>query len=259
MTVKHYTGVQGVVKIDGSPIAVSEFGFTVDRGTASHARSGKWSDLNAPGKLKVTGTIKRIMVDSNYLKAALNAAASTGEAYSLVAADVIDCTTTPIEKDNEADPLTHPATPSQLRISLALTGGAGIATAGAVTLIGADANDQPISETVLLPVTTDTAAWDTSAIFKKFETAIFTDVICDTTSTLAVDSLAATSSFTLAKPKFFAIIGKVVDGSDNTIVTMTNCWFTKGGLSFTDADKMVEEDLPFMVEDPDVDITISGT
>ena len=258
MTVKHYTGVQGVVKIDGSPIAVSEFGFTVDRGTASHARSGKWSDLNAPGKLKVTGTIKRIMVDSNYLKAALNAAASTGEAYSLVAAYVIDCTSAPVEKDDETAGA-HPTLPSQLRVSLSLTGSAGIATAGAVTLIGTDANDQPISETILLPVTTDTAAWDTSAIFKKFETAIFTDVICDTTSTLAVDSIAATSSFTLAKPKFFAIIGKVVDGSDNIIVTMTNCWFTKGGLSFTDADKMVEEDLPFMVEDPDVDITISGT
>jgi len=35
-------------------------------------------------------------------------------------------------------------------------------------------------------------------------------------------------------------------------------FFTKAGFSFTDASKMLEDDMEFMVKDPDVDIIVTG-
>ena len=57
----------GSLTIEASPVAISEFSIKIDRGVASHPRSGEWSDLNAPGKLTVTGTINRIMITDAFL------------------------------------------------------------------------------------------------------------------------------------------------------------------------------------------------
>jgi hypothetical protein len=257
MAVKHYTGVQGVVKVNNVAIAVSEFTLSVDRGTASHPRSGKWSDLNAPGKVKVTGTVKRIMVDSTYLKMALASTGDTGDAESLVAADTIDATSAPVEKDDIYGVL---SAASNLRVTHVPSGNYGIDTAGAVTLIGTGADGNPVSETILIPVTTVSATWDTQTKFLQLTTAIFTDVECSATgATLQVDSLAGITSFTVGTPTMFSLTGKLVDGADYIQCALTNCWWKKGTLGFTDADKMVEEDMPFEIEDPDADIIITGT
>jgi hypothetical protein len=54
--------------IGGSGVTgLSEFSVKLDRGVASHPRSGEEADLNLPGKLNVTGTIKRIQIDTTYL------------------------------------------------------------------------------------------------------------------------------------------------------------------------------------------------
>ena len=67
MTATEYTGARGSMKVGGVTVATAEFGVKIDRGVGSHPRSGEWSDYNAPGKVSVTGTIKRIMINDAFL------------------------------------------------------------------------------------------------------------------------------------------------------------------------------------------------
>ena len=83
MTQDAYTGVHGTVSYAGSTIAVAEFDVKIKRGVASHARSGKWSDYKLPGKIDVTGSMKRILTDGELLAALLNATPAIGAAETL--------------------------------------------------------------------------------------------------------------------------------------------------------------------------------
>lgn len=64
-----YTGFTGTLTAPGAITGLAEFGVKMDVGVASHARSGEASDLNLPGKLTVTGTIKRIQCDTTLFQA----------------------------------------------------------------------------------------------------------------------------------------------------------------------------------------------
>lgn len=66
MTITYFNGAMGTISFNSLTTA-SEFSVKIDRAVASHARSGEWSDYNVPGKVSVTGTIKRIMIEDGYL------------------------------------------------------------------------------------------------------------------------------------------------------------------------------------------------
>lgn len=136
------TGKNGVVEKDGVAVAVADFSIKLERGVASYARVGKYGDFNVSGKLKVTGELKRMMIDGKLL------------------ADVAGATAAEIAAGVWAD-------------------------------IGV-AND-----------------------FKL-------EGILDTTG---------------------------------HHITLDHCFFTSGDFHFTDADAIVEESFPFIVRDPDVDVS----
>lgn len=66
MTITYFNGAMGTVSFN-SLTTCAEFSVKIDRAVASHARSGEWSDYQVPGKVSVTGTLKRIMIEDGYL------------------------------------------------------------------------------------------------------------------------------------------------------------------------------------------------
>ena len=64
-----YTGFTGTLTAPSAITGLAEFGVKMDVGVASHPRSSAASDLNLPGKLSVTGTIKRIQGDTTLIQA----------------------------------------------------------------------------------------------------------------------------------------------------------------------------------------------
>lgn len=136
------TGVAGVVEIDGTAVAVADFSIKFERGIASYARMGKYGDFNVSGKMKVSGELKRMMINGDLL--AMVAGASTAE----IAA----------------------------------------------------------------------GAWAGIGVAKEFKL----EGILDTTG---------------------------------HHITLAKCFFTGGNFAFTDADSILEETFPFIVRDPDVDVS----
>ena len=77
MTATHYTGFHGTLSVDAGETAIAEFSLKIDRSEATHARSGKYSDLKVPGKVNATGTITRIMITKDFLDDVLDASLLT--------------------------------------------------------------------------------------------------------------------------------------------------------------------------------------
>lgn len=247
MTQDAYTGVQGVVTYAGSALADAMFDFTVTRGLASGQRSGKWSDLNKPGKVSVTGKITRIQTNANLIQASLNTTVQTGTATACLAATSFTAgTAVPITLD--------PATVSRLKVT---TSNAATTLAGSFTIVGTDAKDNYISETIYIPAATASGtAFYTSAAFKTADYAV-TNVITGTAK-FQIDGVAASATVVVGSPKEFALIGYVADGSNNITVTLANCFFTGAKFNFTDASTQLKDDLPFAVTDADADVIVTG-
>jgi hypothetical protein len=247
MTQDAYTGVQGVVTYADAALADAMFDFTVTRGLASGTRSGKWSDLNKPGKVTVTGKITRIQRNADLIQAALNSTVQTGTATACLAATSFTAgTAVPITLD--------PATVSRLKVT---TSNAATTLAGGFTIVGTNANDQEISETITIPAATPSGtSFYTSKAFKLANYAI-TDAITGTAK-FQIDGVAASATVVVGDPKEFNLIGYVADGSNNITITLAHCFFTGTKFSFTDASAQLKDDLGFAVTDPDVDVIVTG-
>lgn len=249
---QEYTGVHGVVTYAGSPLAVAEFDFEITRGITSHSRSGKWSDLNIPGKVSCKGKLSRIQTNADLIQAMMNATPTTGTATTLLATStVLDATDFYEEMDDST-----PGTPSRIRVTLKTKNAS---VAGTVTLVGTDAAGKTLSETIDIPATMVADQYiDTNNIFATVEGMLVREIdTVDDLGTLEVKSLAGDSTVTIGEPKTFTLVGAVVDGSNNITVTLTNVIFNKSGFNFTDASKMLEDSLEFFVRDPDADIIVS--
>lgn len=250
-----YTGIHGAVTYAGAALAVAEFDFEVTRGVTSHARSGKWSDLNVPGKVSCKGKLKRIQTNADLIMATLNATPATGTSTTLLA------TSTVLDGSDfyEAMTDTTPGTASRIKITLqtkAITSSGG----GTVTLIGTDINGNPISEVIEIPNSSAIGSvWYSNYTYLTVEGIAVHDLDTeDDTGTLKVESIAGDSSVNIGEPKSFALIGKVEDGTNHITVTISNVFFNKAKFNFTDASKMLEDDMEFSVKDPDADIAVTG-
>lgn len=247
MTQDAYTGISGVVTYADAALVDAMFDFTVTRGVASGTRSGKWSDLNKPGKVSVSGKITRIQRNADLLQAALNSTVQSGTATVCLAETSFTAgTAVPITSD--------PATVSRLKVT---TTTASTTAAGGFTIVGTDANDQEISETIAVPASTISGTvFYTSKAFKLANWAI-TDGITGSAK-FKIDGVAASATVVVGSPKEFNLIGSVVDGSNNITVTLSNCFFTGAKFSFTDSSAMLTDDVPFAVTDPDADVIVTG-
>lgn len=251
MAQEYYTGVHGAVTYAGSALAVAEFSFEITRAIASHARSGKWSDLNVPGKVSCKGKLKRIQTNADLLMAALNATPTTGETATAHAG-----LTLPGDGSENITDMTDtaPSSPSRVRLQI-LT--AGVTVAGTAILIGTDAGDNALVEAVAVPVMAQDAYVTSNGVFKTLTHVALKDITA-AGATLLVQYRAGDSSVNVGEPKSFALIGKVEDGSNHITVTLANVTFNKAGFNFTDADEILEDDMEFFVKDPDADIAVTG-
>lgn len=245
-----YTGVQGSVLYAGSPIAVAEYDIKIKRGVASHARSGKWSDYKVPGKVDVTGSIKRIQVDGELLAALLNATPATGAAETLHAG--LTCPGSGAESITD---MTDTSIASASRIKLTATGGP-VTGAGTAVLIGTDANGVETSEVLAVPTLAENSYATSKNTFLTLTHVALKEVTMGAGDTLAVSSITGSSTVTIGEPKVFNLVGKVDDGSNHIYITANNCFFTDGEFKFSDADSILEDSLSFTMRDPDADLTI---
>lgn len=255
MAQEYYTGVHGAVTYAGAALAIAEFSFEITRNIASHARSGKWSDLNVPGKVSCKGKLKRIQTNADLLMAALNGTPSTG------AAEVLNAATPVMDGTDFYEACDDTSIAAASRIKVTLQTSAVTATGGGyITLIGTDVNGNNISEVIDIANSSAVGAvWYSDNAFLTLPGIMIHDIDTESdTGTLKVEAITGDSTVNVGEPKSFALIGKVEDGTNHITVTLANVSFNKAGFNFTDADEILEDDMEFFVKDPDADIAVTG-
>lgn len=243
-----YTGTEGVLEIAGSPIALAEFSLRVTRGVASHGRSGKHSDLKLPGKVDVTGSIKRIMIDGSLLGKVIGDTEETGTAHELKTAiaapgagaeAVVDMTDT--NSDTSLIKLT------------AVT--AAITAVGKMILYGTDINSEEQTEVITVTKLGIGETITGKKIFKTLTHVVTFDYV-SATGTITIDSVAGASGISVGEAKIFKIEGKATSGGNHVYITADNCFLTDGEFAFTDADTIMSDTLSFTMKDPDADLKV---
>jgi hypothetical protein len=239
-----YTGVHGSLVIDGVTWADVVYDVRWKRGVATHDRASKHSDVQVPGKLTVTTTIKKALVHTEAAMAlgySLTDTPVTGSATACLAATTIVAgTAVPITTD--------PATPSLLKITIS---NAATTLAGAITITGKDANSVEISETFIIPAATPAGtSFVGSKVFKEANIALPVDITG--TAKFQIDGVAGGTSYTVGNPKIFDLVGSVIKGGDSIAVTQPDCWFSEGGIAFESSDKILEVNTSVEMHDPDL-------
>jgi len=252
MAQESYSGVHGVVTYAGAALAVAEFGFDITRGVTSHARSGKWSDLNVPGKVSCKGKLKRIQTNADLIMAAMNNTPATGETATAHAG-----LTYPGDGNENITDMTDttPSSPSRVRLQ-ALD--AAITKAGHAVLIGTDPGGNDLVEIVPIGTLSEDAYVTSENVFATLTHVALKNVTGGAGGTLLVEYRAGDSSVNIGSPKVLTLIGKVEDGTNHITITLNHVFFTKAAFNFSDASKMLEDDMEFIVKDPDVDIIVTG-
>lgn len=243
-----YTGTEGVLEIADSPIALAEFSIRVTRGVASHGRSGKHSDLKLPGKVDVTGSIKRIMIDGSLLGKVIGDTEETGAAHDLHAG-----LTAPGADGESVTDMTDTDSDKSLIKVTALT--AAITATGKVILYGTDINDNTITEVVSITALGINETITGTKIFKTLTHVASFDYV-QAGGTLKVQSVTGASGIVVGEAKIFKIKGKATSGSNHVYITADNCFLTDGEFAFTDADTIMSDTLSFTMKDPDADLKV---
>ena len=245
-----YTGVHGIVEIDGVGVAIGEFSVKFPRGVAMFARSGKYSDLKLPGKIDCTGSLKRIMIDGDLMQKVLNTA-TAGSAASLHAGVAFPGAATNTIDDMD----TEDSESSLIKMTVLVSA---TSAPGQIVLHGTDVNDA--QQTEIITVASGLDVDDTitgTKVFKTLEYVSLSDYVQGAGGTMKFDAITGATQVTaLGVAEYFTLKGKCESGSSSIEVNLTNCWFTEGGLSFTDADAIIEETLPFVVKDLDVGTSV---
>jgi len=250
-----YTGISGVVTLDGVPLADVMYDVKWDRATVSHTRGGKHSDINIPGKLTVKTKIKKALVYADAAKVlgySLTDTPISGTAETLLSAShVLD------GSDNYEDMSDDTiATASRIRYTLAT---AAIVTGGTITIIGEDKDGNAIEELIAVAASAIGTTWTSKKVFKKVYGHVIRGI--DSTGdlgTFAVASIAGTSTYTVGDPKIFDLVGSLPKGSTDIIITQPDCWFKTGGIAWEDAGKIIDVDADVEMRDPDT-LSVSVT
>jgi len=239
-----YTGAMGTITLSaGGALADVEFDVKWSRSTVTHSRGGKHSDIQIPGKLTVKTKIKKALVYADAARTlgyGLTNTAVTGTATACLAATSFTAgTAVPITAD--------PATASVLRVRTSTD----VSTAaGGFTIVGTDVNDVEQSETLTIPngtvVGTD---FYTTKVFKLANYAI-TNAITGSIK-FQIDGVAATATYAVGDPKVFDLVGVLTKGATTITITLPDCWFSSGGISWVDAGKIVDVDADVEMRDPD--------
>ena len=267
MAATHYTGKDGIIKIDTVDTTLVDFSIDIAVGVIASGRIGKVSDKKYPGKKDITGKITQVLITGDLLAKLIGDTSTITEATvtSLLAATDLDGT------GREELPVTNdpvegtPAVPTSVRYILAVGTGAGT-DAGSVVLHGTDANDNYVTEVIDFDAMEVGDAAQVKNGTQVFKTTDYIDIEAaletglSTYSTIKLDGVAGTKSITPGTSTMFSIVGKVVDSDDNYFqMTANHCFFTGGNFPIADAETLVQTDLPFVIQDPDSDVTLVWT
>lgn len=247
-----YTGVDGVITIDDIPLADVQYDVKWTRSTVSHSRGGKHSDINLPGKFTVKTKIKKALVYADAAKVlgySLTDTPLTGTAGVCLAATTITAGTA-------VGITTDPATPSRIKLTTSV---AATTLAGAITIVGTDANDVEISETIAIPAGTPSGTeFVTTKVFKLAAYALPIDITSTGGAKFALDALAGSATYTVGDPKIFDLVGSLPKGATEILITQPDCWFSSGGINWEDAGKVIDVDSDVEMRDPDaLTVTVS--
>ena len=255
----HYTGSDGEIQIGGTPTTLVDFSIDMAVGVINSAAIGKRSDMKYAGKFDVTGTITQVLI--------------TGDLMAMMIGDTSGITTSSLESLLAATELLEASARHEIAITsdptaatsvkATLTVGTVNTTAGSIVIHGTDASDIYVTEVLNFDAMT---AGDAAQIVygtQAFKTTDFVDVeaalakgITTTCSELTLQGVSGTKTITPGEPTLFNIIGKVTDGTSSYQMTANNCFFTGGTFPIGDAETLVQTDLPFVMQDPDTDLTL---
>lgn len=261
MTATHFTGADGIISIGGNPITVVEYEMTVDRSVIDSPRVGKRSDMKYAGKLDFSGSIKQVLV--------------TAELLSQVMGDSTSLTSSSLEVLYAAADIsggarlnltigTDPTAPTSTRITL--TVGDAPSSAGSIVIHGTDSSDEYVTEVIDFGAMIVGDAAQVKYGTQQFKTTEHLDVsanLCQgavTFNQIKIEGITGVNTMTPGESTLFSIVGKVIDANNNYAqMTANNCFFTGGNFPIGDSDTLVECDLPFVISDPDEDVTLVWT
>jgi hypothetical protein len=257
----HYTGSDGEIQIGGAPTTLVNFSLDMSVGVINSASIGKRSDMKYAGKFDVSGTITQVLVTGDLMAKMIGAAAdiTTSSLEALLAATDLDAAARE-ELLITSDP-THPTS-----VKATMTVGDVLTTAGSIIIHGTDSSDNYVTEVISFAAM---SVGDPAQVLygsQAFKTTDFVDIeaalesgTAGNYSQIKLDGVSGTKTITPGEPTLFNIIGKVTDGTSYYQMTANNCFFTGGTFPVGDAETLVQTDLPFVMQDPDSDLTLVWT
>lgn len=258
----HYTGSDGEIQIGGTPTTLVDFSIDMAVGVINSPAIGKRSDVKYAGKFDVTGTITQVLVTGDLMAKLIgaNADITTSSLEVLLAAEDIETS----DGRHEITIGTDPADPTSVKATLNV--GTTLTTAGSIIIHGTDSSDNYVTEVLDFAAM---AVGDSDQIVfgsQIFKTTDFVDVEAALSKgstpnccTLKLEGVDGTKTITPGEPTLFNIIGKVTDGTSYYQLTANNCFFTGATFPIGDAETLVQTDLPFVMQDPDTDLTLVWT
>ena len=256
MTATHFRGSDGEIKIEGGTVTVVNFEITIETNVIASPRVGKVADMNYAGKQAVSGTISQVMITPELLSWVLSDTVTTSSVESLLAVyDMDDGAREEVAITND------PTDPTTVKVTV--TAGTNPIGPGSIVIHGTNSSGGYITEVI------DVAAMvlgDPAQVLygsQMFDTTDWLDIEASlgvtgaTDPTIKLDGIDGDKQVTPGNPKLFSIIGKVEDASSNfATITCNNCFFTGGNFPIGDSDTLVACDLPFVIRDADVDVTL---
>ena len=260
MAATHYTGKDGEIKIDTVVTTLVDFSIDIAVGVIASGRIGKVSDKKYPGKKDITGKITQVLITGDLLAKLIGdtSTITTSTTESLLAA-----TNLASAGREEIAVTSDPTDPTSVKYTL--TVGDANTTAGSVVLQGTDVNGNYVTEVIDFDAMTVGDAAQVKNGTQIFATTDFIDVEAalesgsTTYSTIKLDGVTGTKTITPGTSTMFSIVGKVSDGTNYFQMTANNCFFTGGNFPIADAETLVQTDLPFVIQDPDSDVSLVWT
>ena len=149
------------------------------------------------------------------------------------------------------------ATPSQVRATVA---GFAMTTAGILTVIGTDADGTPIEEALSIGLL-GVGEYVTGKLLFKTVTGVYVTAIRSTSGgTLTLASIVGAAAYSVtANPITYDLIFGGIDSvtGNYILVTANNCFASKSGLAFADANTVFMDDVAFTIEDLDADLSVT--
>ena len=254
------TGVEGVLSVASSGVAIGAFDLTIARGTAVQPRVGAYSDRKRAGKVDITGTFTSLDIDGALVEKLLGGTPSDSSSEELHA----DADLGGGGDEEVVDVGSDPTNPSVVQITI--TRGDADGTASWITIQGTDNNDNDLAETVSVVALTAAVSPLTLYSVNVFKTVDpFTvgagmNVGATDKTEVGLDAITGTRTVLIGAGTTFTLFGRGIDSNNNKFeLNLANCFFTEAGLAFADADTFIEGPISFTMEDPDADFQLIYT